>query len=288
MKWRRRKQFEADMREEMEFHIEARAETLIGRGMPREQAERTARLEFGSVDARREECRDEAGYRPWDELKSDLQFAMRAVAKRQGYAAAVVLILALAIGVNSTFFTVYSQYVLKPLAIDRADRHFDLEGRDANGRSTGSWTRTEIEALQQVDSRIVEGSYASRTIQVLVLEPVQRPSVVSFVSGNYFRLLRAKAAAGRTLSEGEEDEPVIVLSRSGQRRPNCVFFFLIIVIIVIISGAEIHTRGNSQVTAAVTAAVTATGCVVVEPRHVRACFDCIHSQTGHQQQQQQQ
>jgi predicted permease len=179
---------------------------------------RAARLEFGSTEAYREECRAALGYRPWDELRSDLRFAARSLRKQRGYAATAIAILALAIGVNSAFFILFSHYVFRPLSIRGADRHFDLQGLDRRSRSTGGWTAAEIDALRRSGARHVEGLYTARTIQMLVLEPVQRLSMVSLVSGNYFRLLGARTAAGRAFDETEQREPVAVLSRTGQRR----------------------------------------------------------------------
>ena len=53
-----------------------------------------------------------------------------------GICSRAVAILALAIGANAAFFTFYANYVLKPLPIRGADRHFELTGRNAEGRRT--------------------------------------------------------------------------------------------------------------------------------------------------------
>ena len=215
--WRRR-QVEAGMREEMEFHREARISDLVARGMDQEEAARTARLEFGNADAHREECRKELGYRPWDEVYADLRFAVRGMKNNLGFAAATVTILALAIGANAAFFSLYSNYVLKPLPIRGVDRHFSVLGFDRNGRSPSGWSTAEVEALRRSVGHEMEGLYASDTFQMLALAPVQRQTMITSVSGNYFPLLGGTAILGRTLSEAEEHEPVAVLSSSGAAR----------------------------------------------------------------------
>ncbi len=175
-------------------------------------------MDRDKLDRKRTECRAALGYRLWDELRSDLRFAVRSLRTHLGYSATAIAIVALAIGVNSAFFTLFSHYVLKPLPIRGAERHFDLRGLDRRARLTGGWTAMEIDAFRQASRQQVEGLYTVRTIQVLVLEPAQRLGVVSFVSDNYFRLLGGSAAIGRTFSEPERREPVVVLSHSGQRR----------------------------------------------------------------------
>ncbi len=213
-----RPQVEAGMREEMEFHRAARAADLVARGMAPEEAARTARLEFGNPEVHREDCRKELGYRPWDELCADLRFAIRGMKNNPGFAAATITILALAIGVNAAFFSLYSNYVLKPLPIRGVERHFSVVGFDRNGRSTSGWSTLEVEALRRGAGPEMEGLYASDTFQVPAVAPVQRQTMVTSVSGNYFRLLGGNAILGRTLTEAEEREPLAVLSSSGAAR----------------------------------------------------------------------
>jgi len=214
----RRRAIENDMREEMKFHLDSRIATLVARGMSPDEAARTARLEFGSTEAHREECRAALGYRLWDELRSDLRFAFRSLRNQPGYSATAIAILTLAIGVNSALFILISHHVLKPLPIRGADRHFDLTALNTRVQPTGRWTAMEIDTFQQASRQQVEGFYTAGTIQMLVLEPAQRLGLVSFVSGNYFRLLGGNAAVGRTFAEQERREAVAVLSHSGKTR----------------------------------------------------------------------
>ena len=190
--WRRRK-VEADMRVEMEFHREARISDLVARGMDQEEAALTARLEFGNAEAHREECRKELGYRPWDELYADLRFATRGMKNNLGFAAATVTILALAIGVNGAFFSLYSNYVLKPLPIRGVDRHFSVLGLDRNARSTSGWSQTEVDALSRSVGLAMEGLYVSDTFQMLAVSPVQRQAMITSVSGYRARISRSNS-----------------------------------------------------------------------------------------------
>ena len=113
----RRAARDAEMLEEMEFHLERRAEDLERQGMDGAEARRQARLEFGSIEGYREEGRAALGYRLLDELRGDLRYAARCLMGNPGYAVAAILILGVAIGVNAAFFTLYSNYALKPLPI---------------------------------------------------------------------------------------------------------------------------------------------------------------------------
>lgn len=202
--------------EEMAFHREARTADLMRRGMSAEEAARTAQVEFGSTARYREEVRAAWGYRRWDEAMGDLRFAGRGMKKSPGFTLAALAILALAIGTNAVFFTLYLHYVVNPLPIRGAERHVMLRTYAEQGGPGGGFRRSEIEALRATG--LVDGIYTSSALQVLMLKPTQRYVLAGTVSGNYFSLLGGQARVGRGLGEADAGHPVAVLSDSGWKR----------------------------------------------------------------------
>ena len=59
--WKRRRKFEDGMSEEMRFHMEQFADDLVQRGVAPEEAARLARIEFGSLQNVKSECREARG-----------------------------------------------------------------------------------------------------------------------------------------------------------------------------------------------------------------------------------
>src|SRR6266540_587968 len=96
-----RKRFEDEMDDELRFHLEARAADLERSGLTRQEALRRARIEFGSLDASKEECRQAWGFQRIDELRADLRLTFRTMLRNPGFAAAGILSLALGIGANT-------------------------------------------------------------------------------------------------------------------------------------------------------------------------------------------
>src|ERR1700757_803259 len=122
--WRavtRHSELDAQVDEELRFHIESYAEDLTRSGMPREEAMRRAKAELGSIAAGKENCRQAWGTRWWDELRGDLRYAVRMLAKSPGFTAVAVGSLALGIGANTTIFTLTRQVLLDKLNVHKPD-----------------------------------------------------------------------------------------------------------------------------------------------------------------------
>jgi hypothetical protein len=58
----RRSRVESEMDAELRFHLEARAEDLMRDGVPRAEAMRRARIEFGGMDKRRKNAERRAAW----------------------------------------------------------------------------------------------------------------------------------------------------------------------------------------------------------------------------------
>ncbi|BDC51114.1 hypothetical protein F183_A34300 [Bryobacterales bacterium F-183] len=201
-----------DLREEIETHLAMRAEHDRS---TREQA----RKRFGNQGQIAEEMRWMHVPRWLDEVRQDLRYAIRGIRHNPGFTATAVSVLGLAIAAVTTLFTLYSNYVLKPMPIRGADRNYYVGAVDAQGRRSTNWSYEQFRQLEAASVEAFEGLYGENLVQTAVLRPVQTESFVSFVSPGYFGLTGARLLTGRFLSAQEErDGTHLLLSHSGWRR----------------------------------------------------------------------
>jgi predicted permease len=118
----RRRELYGDLAEEMGLHLEERTEQLMGEGMSRKEAEQTARRAFGNSTLLEERSR-EVWQMPWlESLGTDLKLVFRRLGKSPGFAATVLLTLAIGIGANTAVFSVLNSVLFKPLPYPDAEQ----------------------------------------------------------------------------------------------------------------------------------------------------------------------
>ncbi len=113
---------DADLADEMRFHLERETEANIARGMSPEAARREARLTFGSVDATKERSRDDRPGASIRQMLRDLRFGVRLLRKSPVFGITAVLIVALGIGAATAIFSVVYGVMLRPLPFPDPER----------------------------------------------------------------------------------------------------------------------------------------------------------------------
>src|SRR5580658_4646315 len=111
-----------DLSASIDEHLEERIGELMEDGMPRLQAEQAARREFGNVALIEQRSREAWQWRAIESTLADAKLALRRMRKNPGFAATVILTLAIGIGANTAVFSVLNSVVLKPLPYPESDR----------------------------------------------------------------------------------------------------------------------------------------------------------------------
>jgi predicted permease len=245
----RRGHLEQDMDEELRFHLEARSADLMREGLGPEEAIRQARLEFGPVATYKDEMRSSLNLRWVDDLWCDLRYAARILRKSPGFTAIAVGSLALAIGANTTIFSIANTMLYERLGVPNPEqlRLFTLIG-DKNvavHSSWGSWNRLPdgraafdsftYPIYQQLkkDNRVLQDIFAFKDIgrANVTVDGEARAVQLELVSGNFYEQMQVTPALGRAILSSDDSVPsagaVTVISdgfwqRSFGRSPNVI------------------------------------------------------------------
>ena len=110
----RRRRYD-DLSVSIHEHLEEKIEELIEEGMSREEAERTARRDFGNVTLLEERSREVWQWQRLESLLADLKHVCRRLGRSPVFAVTVVLTLAIGIGANTAVFSVLNSVLIRPL-----------------------------------------------------------------------------------------------------------------------------------------------------------------------------
>ena len=192
-----------DMDEELQSHIQHRADDLERSGLDRTEAERHARIEFGGPERFKEECHEALGGNLLDTVLQDVRLALRRLRKSPSFAGLAVVTLALAIGANAVVFGVMDALILRPLNVPQAENLWGtVYGEDPGFQSYPNY----------IDLRDRNRSFdglAAFNFAFVGLDTGQDPSIATgyAASGNYFDVLRIQPYLGRFFDSSDEHGP---------------------------------------------------------------------------------
>lgn len=195
-----------DLDDEIRSHIEMETEKNLAAGMPPGEARRRALAVFGGRDAAMEGHRDVRGGRWVSDMISDTRFALRTLRHNPVLTVAAVLTLALGVGANTAIFSTLHAVVLRPLPFHESQRLVMLYETNAER----GWTQAEaapanyFDWREQVDAFEDIAAYQSfGSTTVLSHNGEAQLLSTMTVTGNFFSVLRAPAALGRTFTDEE-------------------------------------------------------------------------------------
>ena len=208
-----RPEVEQDLDEELQSHIQLRADDLEREGLPRAEAERRARVEFGGRERFKEECREEISGNFFETVVKDVRFSLRVLRKSPGFTLVAVATLALAIGANAVVFGVMNALVLRPLNVPQPESLYGIE----HSNEHNMWESYPDYVDLRDRNRSFDG-LAGFTIDLVGMDAGDGPTQawVDVVTGNYFDVLHIQPRLGRFFHGGDEhgpnSAPYIVLS----------------------------------------------------------------------------
>jgi predicted permease len=227
---------ERDVDDEVRFHIAERVADLEALGESSEAARAHALEEFGDVEAVRaqlveidrgaESKRRRADW--WEGIAQDARHVTRGLLRTPGFAAMVVITLALGIGANAVVFSLIDRLFFRPPAgvphpenVRRVVLHYtNLRNHEPVER--GVYNYPEVRSVAEAaPAGVAIAAYVDDDMP-LGRTPDAPKAVVSHVVGDYFGVLGVRPEAGRFFDSEEQRPtgltPVAVISHRFWKR----------------------------------------------------------------------
>jgi predicted permease len=226
----RGKRLDTDMEAEIRFHLEARAADLGREGLGPNEAMRQARLEFGTVAAHKDAMRSSLGLRWWDQLGEDLRYGSRILRKSPGFTSIAVASLALAIGANTTIFSVANEMLLEHLGVPHpgqlrlltmggdakvvihmiwgdADQLPDPQHQNQLVRYDG-FTYPVYQQLR-ANNHVLQDLFAFKSLGRVnvTVNGAAQPADAQLVSGNFYQQMQVQPVLGRSILPSDDGAP---------------------------------------------------------------------------------
>jgi predicted permease len=160
-----------------------------------------------------------------DTLWNDVVFATRLLRKSPIFTAAMVLTLALGVGVNTAVFSVVNAILLRPLPVKNSDRLVVIASQNTSNRTLRAMSFPDLQDYRAATDDLFE-DIAGYSVGFLSLAPQGgRPDrvLVTWITGNYFPLLDVRSVLGRLIrpdegGPGRADAVVVLGYSTWQRR----------------------------------------------------------------------
>jgi predicted permease len=241
--WLRRRGREAELEEELQFHLSEEIDERRAEGLPADEARWAARRDMGNTALVREDARTLWSWTPVEQLAQDIRYGVRGMAKNPTFTALAALSLALGIGANTAIYSFMDAILLRGLPvrdpaslvvikwrsqpIDRAAFVLrSIDGRtyqDDAGVTAAIFPFPAFELLHQASGPVLSSLFAYKaggSVNVLVRGEADL-AASEFVSGDFFGGLSVAPLAGRLIQRDDDRPgaaPVAVLSAGYSQR----------------------------------------------------------------------
>jgi predicted permease len=218
--WFRRDQLDRELSEELRFHrqlLERDADVREG-----SEARHIASRRLGNVTRVHEAARERWSLPSLDHFLQDVRYALRGLRRSPGFAATVIVTLALGIGANAAMFNVVDRLIFRPLAYLRDPGtvhriYWQWQDGEVTTTSMSGPYRRYLDLRERTTSFSQFAGFSERDLAVGE-GAASRELRVSAVSASFFEFFDARPVQGRFFVAEEDVTPrgadVVVLSHA--------------------------------------------------------------------------
>jgi predicted permease len=214
---------EAELQEELEFHLEEETAEREGQGLAGDEARRVARRELGNVALVQEDTRATWTWTFAEQLAQDIHYGLRTIAANKTFSAMAILSLALGIGANTAIFSFMDSILMRSLPVPDpqslvmlswrtprremhgTNRHANSFNDPRGGFIGGFFAYPAFELFRRSNSvfSTVFGYQGAGDLN-LTFRGHAELARTEYVSADYFRGLGVPPAAGRLIAADDD------------------------------------------------------------------------------------
>ena len=214
---------EADLQEELRFHLEEETEECEAAGLPAVEARRAALCDLGNAALVQEDTRAVWSWILIEQFLQDARYALRAMLGNKSFTTLAVLSLALGIGANTAIFSFMDSILLRSLPVPDPQSLVTLSWRtpernmhgtnrhddsylDPNGGFIGGFFSYDAFNLFRDNGSVFSAvfGYQGAGNLTLTFRGQAELTRTEYVSGDYFRSLAIPPAAGRLIAPDDD------------------------------------------------------------------------------------
>ena len=212
LKFFRRKQSDAELRQEIELHMEEEIAENVERGMPKDEARRRAYVKFGSARRVREEVWQGSSFLRVERMWGDLRYVVRRLKKAPSAVLTVMVSLGLGIAANVVVFSGVNKMVMQGPPVGDPATLMAVYSTDRRGQ-IGALISTPVFESMRGQIKAFSGAAGFTTYVQATLSGRGEPERAWGQSAtvNYFDVAEVPMVLGRGFGSHEEHSPVVVL-----------------------------------------------------------------------------
>ena len=190
-----------DLDRDIQDHLEREIADNIERGMSPDEARAAALRKFGNVTSVKEATREVWRHAWLEQSLQDLRYGVRMLRRSPGFAAVVILTLALGIGMNTAVFSVVNAVLYRPLAYPHAERLVWMADYFLTKSDFAAWQ-------QETHSYDALAGYWQQDMAVAIGDDAGQERA-ALTAGDFWNLTGMQPALGRVPGANEPNAVVI-------------------------------------------------------------------------------
>jgi putative ABC transport system permease protein len=206
-----------EIHDEMQFHLQMRAEEYERQGLRQDEARRAAAQRFGNLAVMQDRGYDVRGGGIMETVLQDVRYGVRLLLRHRAFSAVAILTLAMGIGLSAALFSVVDAALVRPLPYPHPEEMVEILVRETNNGEAGRYapSMADIRAWRAATHVVahVGSGRVSGFVPLIVDAGQPERLVVGEASEDFLEVYAIRPLLGRSIliDDTREGAPLVAL-----------------------------------------------------------------------------